>query len=212
MKIIEGMSVAASCAGVLGLAVAAHADYIIDLKSNGSSIVTVQPGASFNLDVVLSGEPDTVHNSAIFQLEFSTPGLLYESYSWASPYVTGNIFDDSKPFTDDLPAVLTDDLLKGPGYPADVVNIELSNVVPVPGETFGSGVLVTLLLTVPEGWDGASLIEIIAVPDTFADGFDEVNVIAGTSMMIVIPAPPVSILMGGMLCMLGCGAARRRRR
>ncbi len=185
----------------------ASADYVMTLLSGGASTLEVEAGESFDLDVMLASDGSDIHNSAIFRVVFSGPGLFYDDYSWSRPYETGSIFDDSSPFVDDLSVQLDDLTLAGSGYPAGVVDIELSNVV-AGGGNFGEGLLVSLSLTVPSDFMmGTMLIDIS--PDTIANGFDEISTTAGPAFeLIVIPSP------GGVvgLALVGLFASKRERR
>jgi hypothetical protein len=183
---------------------AAHADYSMWLESGGSSFQQVSPGESFALEVWLGSDAADVHDAAIWQIEFSAEGLLYEGYSWAAPYETGSIFDDSKPFIDDLPVLLDASTLSGGGYEQGVVDVELANLT-MSGE-FGAGWLATLELRVPLDYDGPDEIAISVVPDSFAMGFNEVPVVATGGFTLLVPAPGALSL----LAITAIGAARRR--
>ncbi len=165
----------------------AHADYTLSPLSGGSASKTVQKGDSFSLDLVLTSDGSDEHNSAIFRVVFSSGGLSYESYAWTAPYATGTTDDDSKPLIADLPTVLTADTLSGPGYPAGTVDIELSNVLA--SATFGTGTLATMTITVPASYSGSNSVTISVAPDTFADGFTEINTIAGPSFKLTTVDP-----------------------
>ncbi len=173
-----------------GLAAApARAAYTLIPTADGLSTRTVAPGDPFRLDVTLTSDAADQHNSAIFQLFFTEPGLVYQSYDWAAPYADGPPFDDSTPLLADLPAALDADLLTGPGHPAGVTDVELSNVLI--GSTFGVGTLVSLDLLVPADFAFRGSLFIAAVPDTFADGFDEIPAASGQVFeLIIVPAPP----------------------
>src|SRR5262249_30976138 len=131
-------------------------------------------------------------------------GLVYDSYSWSAPYAANSIFDDSKPLLGSLPVTLDEFTLAGPGYPAGVVDVELSNAA---AGLFSQGLLATLSLTVPLNYRGGDQL-VSVVPDPFAHGFQVIDTTAGAGFQIIVPAPPALAL----LAMLGCGTARRRRR
>lgn len=204
-----GRSGWAACvaAGVIGMAMAsvrAEGAYIVSPMVAGQSGAIVAPGATFELDVVLASPTGAVHNSAIFALEFSTPGLEYLGYTWAAPYAAGTVFDDSLPRLDDLPTTLSPGTLTGPGYPDGVVDVELSNVAESGG--FGVGVLATLTLRVPDAFPAQTVL-ITVRPDTFAMGFDEVPAAAGPAFeLVVVPSPGA-----WLAAVFGAAAAVRRR-
>lgn len=200
--------------GVLAAAVlapaAAHAGYVMSATSDGQSSVVVGLGESFTLDLFLDSNDGAVHNSAIFRVEFSDGGMLYESYVWGGSYETGGIFDDSKPFIDSLPVELDAALVAGVGFPPDVVDIEMSNVSF--GGLFSTGLLASLTIRIPLEWSGPRTVSISLVNDTIANGFETVDVaIAGDFLVnIVIPAPGAVALLA-LAAVASPGAARRRR-
>lgn len=178
----------------------AVARYVMALSSGGANEATLRRGEALNLDVMLSTRTGATHNSAIFRLVSSAPGLVYESYNWHAPYLNGTVDDDSKPLRRDLPAALSAATLQGPGYPANAVDLELSNVTGDDG-SFGAGKLVSVALRVPADYTGPSTIEISAVPTALANGFDlEPTTAAGPFTLHVAPPPPaysVSLSSGG---------------
>lgn len=195
------------CAAVLAAGGrSAAAAYVMTPMSGGASTIQVMPGDSFALDIMLTSDASDVHNSAIFRAVFSAPGLLYEGYSWSSPYETGSIFDDSSPFIDDLAVLLDEQSLSGTGYPDGVVDFELSNVV-AGGGVFGEGLLASLTFIVPDDFALGSVFIDLA-PDTIANGFDEIFTAAGSTFeLVVIPAPAGFVI----LLIPGLAGGRRRR-
>ena len=190
---------------LLTAATAAHADYVMWLESGGSSSQQVNPGESLTLEVWLGSDAADVHDASIWRIEFSAPGLSYTGYEWAAPYEAGSIFDDSKPFIDNLPVVLDEATLSGGGYQQGVVDVELANLTM--NGTFGEGWLASLELTVPVDYDGPAEISVRAIPDTFSMGFGEVPVEATGGFTITVPAPGTL----GVLTLAMAGAVRRRR-
>lgn len=194
-------------AGLAGVGTASGA-YMVGATSNGMASRTVQPGNSFQLDLVLTSDASDEINSAISRLVFSEGGLLYTGYSWTAPFENGSVTDDSVPkMPDDLPALLDEDTLSGVGYADGVVDVELSNVI-LTADRFGEGILVSLMLTVPSDYMGEETIVISPVPDTFANGFDVVQALPGGSFTLIIPAP-AGVALGGLA---GIGLLNRRRR
>ncbi len=196
----------------LMLAVCGHAGYMLTPSVGGQPSLDVAAGQSFTLDVVLTSDAADQHNSSIFGLLFSSGGLVLEGFEWSSPYVTGGLFDFSKPAWNQFPLALGPDTLSGPGYDPNAVDIELSNITGVLGQPvqyFGTGVLATLLFTVPSDWSGPSQVVISALPDTFAKGFTVIDTQAGDDFVlnIVVPGP------AGLLVLVGVvGIGRRSRR
>ena len=195
--------------GVLSLLIAAptEADYIVTPLVEGMSSVTVEWGDSFTLDLDLSSDAGDTHNSAIIDVIFAEPGILYEAYEWAAPYVTAPPYDDSAPILAALPLLLDADTLAGPGYPDGVVDVELSNVLI--GGTFGEGTLVSLDLTVPADFGYEGSVFIAASPDTIADGFDVIPSTGGQVFELVVVPEPSG---GAVLLAVFLGVLRYRRR
>lgn len=180
----------ATLAAILVVA-AAHADYVVTPLAGGVSAVDLQWGDSLTIDLVLSSDAGDVHDSAIVQLIFTAPGLVYESYAWAAPYTSAPPLDDSTPILADLPAVLDVDSFYDPVSPT-LVDLELSNVLI--GATFGSGTLVSLDFTVPADFGFEGTLYVAATPDTLAHGFDEIPTAAGTPLTLNIIPEPATLL------------------
>ncbi len=184
------------------LFVAARADYVIAATSDGLSSVNAVPGQVVAVDVGLTSNTSDVHNSAIFRVVFSEPGIEYVGYTWRPPY--GTTFDASTPSAVSLPAILSATTLDGAAYPAGVADVELSNVTD--SGVFSSGVIAQLLVRVPIGWSGSGSVQVTVVPDTIANGFDVVPTTSGGALTLVIPTP------GSMaLALVGVVGALRRR-
>jgi len=159
----------------------------MSLSSGGASSVTVSPGQTVILDVVVTSTAAESHNSAIFRLIASAPGLVYQSYTWQAPYLNGTLDDDSKPLIRDLPSVLSATTLQGLGYPADTADVELSNVTG-DGSGFTNGTLVQLVLRVPADYQGPGSITITAVPSAIASGFALIPTTVAGSFNITVGA------------------------
>lgn len=206
------MRLAAVAVCVLGLAVPAGASYILTPLSGGAGAATVNPGDAIDLDILLTTSAADEHTSAILRLVFSEPGLLYEGYTWAAPYANGTIDDDSKPLAGGLPLVLGADTLSGAGYPAGMVDVELSNVTDGgagPPPPFGVGVLVTVTLRVPAGYQPApGTITIGVAPDTLASGFGVIDAAAGPGFELTVTPEPATL---ALLLAGGLALAIRRR-
>ncbi|MGB2822525.1 MAG: hypothetical protein WBF17_16185, partial [Phycisphaerae bacterium] len=152
---------------VLAICASARGDYIALLHSDDANSRTVVPGTPFDLDVVLTTADADVHDTAIFFVEFSRGGLVYESYQWYGDYTTGGLDDESDPNATDLSAgAITLDASTLPG--TGVVDVKLENLT-AQGTTFGEGKLATLSLYVPPDMpEGTITIEVVI--DQFFDG------------------------------------------
>ena len=60
------------------VAAPALADYTFELLSNNMNSVDVEPGDTFDLDIILTSDGSDVHDTAIFRVVFSSPGLSYQ--------------------------------------------------------------------------------------------------------------------------------------
>lgn len=197
----------ALCAVIAAPPQGASAGYMMSVTSGGQASANVAPGDSFTLDVSIAADGSEQHNSSIFRVVFSMGGLRYLGYEWNSPYLNGTIDDDSKPLDSALPVVLDDLTLAGVGYPAGVVDVELSNVLPI-GPNFGSGIVASLVLQVPEDYDGPDEVLISLAPDQIALNGDEISTRTGEAFTLVVPSG------GGAAFLMAavCGASGRRRR
>lgn len=170
---------------LLGLAAPVRAAYTIALFSNGEDSVAIQRGDSFDLEIWLSSNTSQENNSVIVRVAFSAAGLIYEGLEWEVPYTADH--DDSTPAIAGLPMseALTESTVSGPGYPAGVVDLEISNVILA--DTFHSGKLATLSLSVPSDYTGPDVVCIGVVPDTIADGFDIMDTTACDELFTACP-------------------------
>ena len=196
-------------AAVSAVSSAAFGAYTITPLHNGGTSAEVAPGEAFDLDIVLTSNAADAHNSAIFRVGFSEPGLLYDAYLWVAPYQTGTIWDDSDPLLSGLPLVLAASTLSGPGYPAGVVDIELSNVVPIGQGRFDEGLLTTLMLTIPSDFEKDQSVWISVFPETIASGFDVIPTTAGPAFELRVVPEPASVAL--WLSALAACLSRRRR-
>lgn len=176
----------------LALSASAHAAYVLTPLCEGGSTATVALGSSLTLELFLTSTAGDTHNSAIFDLVFTQPGLRYDAYAWSAPYLNALPNDDSTPLFTALPVLLAEDTLTGTGHPAGLVDIELSNVLI--GSTFGAGQLVSLTFTVPEDYGYLGWVYIAVAPETFANGFNEIPTSAGQVFALqVVPEPMTCI-------------------
>lgn len=193
---------------VFALCATAHAGYIITPVVDGASEVIAAPGEQVVVDLVLTRDTSEVHNSSIFRVTFSSPGLMYLSYDWKLPYLDGTIDDFSSPAIASLPMALNAETLARPGDPTNVVDIELSNVTPF-ATSFADGIIASLIVMFPVGYSGADTILIGIEPDTFQQGTQPpVQTTAGAPLQLhLVPAPgAVGVVLIGM------AQANRRRR
>jgi hypothetical protein len=211
---VRGLGLICAAAALFAVQQSAHANYILSAKESGTgnSSVSVAPGGTFAVDFILSQSSGSdVNNSAVFQVNFSSPNLTETAYLWSGGYTTGTATDDSTPNTANkgggrpqTPTTITSSSFSGP---AGVVDIEMSNVLE--SGTFGTGTLVTVNFQVPISWAGPSSVTITAVPDTFQNGFNPpVTTTAGPAFTVNIPEP-ASI--GLLLPVAGAMLIRRTR-
>lgn len=209
------LTVVAAAVGVclLALPVEAQAEYTITPLFEGSSTATVDRGDAFDLSVLLTSSGSDQHNSIIFMANCSSPGLIYEDYTWHSPYETApaSCFDDSHPSAGELPSVLTAETYDNPDYPG-AADVYLSNATE---QLFTTGTVVSLTLSVPAGYAGPDTVTIGLREDTvgegFAihDGFDQVPTTAGGDFTLHIVPEPATLL---LVTMGGAWLVARRRR
>ncbi len=190
------------------LATPALADYTLTPTSGGMNAATVPWGGALVLDLELASDAGDVHDSAIFRMVLTEPGLIYDSYDWTIPYTEAGLFDDSEPGLADLPLAIEDDTLSGAGYPSGVADIELSNVLI--GSTFGEGTLVSMELTIPADYGFVGSLFIFAFPDTFAHGFSPpIPTTGGQVFELTVTPEPAT---GALVCLVLLRALRRPRR
>ncbi|MBN8597235.1 MAG: hypothetical protein J0L78_06135 [Planctomycetes bacterium] len=176
------------------------------LDPGASSVVSIGELVNVRFNLTSSDGSAIAHNSAIFRVEFSVPGLILESVLWTAPYETGTIFDDSKPRLTQLPLAITNDLLSGFGYAPNVADFELSNVVP--DGAFTTGRIAVIQFRVPPGFASSSFV-VRAKSDTIANGIDEIAVTDGPGLtFLLVPSPGAPAIAGVGLVLL----TRRHRR
>ena len=148
-----------------GLPQLAEADYVMSVLHEGDSSVVVVPGSRFTVAVELSSNGMDQHNSAIFRVVFSDPGLVLEGYTWGAPYENGTVTDFSTPRLNTLPQLIDADTYDNGD---SAVDMYMSNVNAAP---FGIGTLLTLDVLVPADYAGPNQVSLQVVPDTLSLGF-----------------------------------------
>ncbi len=88
----------------LAITATGYGDYTVTPKVGGSTSVSKNQGDSFTLDLVVSSDANDTITSAVFTLQFSRPGLVYDSYTWDPNNFDTGIGDDySEPLLGALP-------------------------------------------------------------------------------------------------------------
>ncbi len=180
----------------------AHGDYML---APSPAFVDAPAETEFSVDLDLVSDGSDAVDSVIFDLRFSDPGVVLKGYTWGGVF-SGSEFDASAPLSGSLgagEAVGTDTYVDAAGL--ELVDIHLENFT-VFGD-FTDGTLITLDFAIPAGFDfgpdGKVVVEI--VPDTLADGGQEVTTTGGSFEILPEPAS-LSLLAFGAI-----GLLRRRR-
>ena len=133
----------------LAITASAFGDYTITPKVSGSTSVTKNQGESFHLELVLSSDANDTLTSAIFTLQFTKPGLTYDSYVWdPNNFDTGSGDDYSEPRDGNLPTTLDTNTWVDTFQDPNAVDVYFDNFVNHAG-SFGTGTLVALDLSIP---------------------------------------------------------------
>jgi hypothetical protein len=188
---------------------AAVGDYQVSLSSDGAAGIERRPGDSFPLSVSLqpASGTDTRHDAIVIRLLFSEPGMILQFYDWSPPYQNNSADDDSHPQPSQLPIAVTANTLAGIGFPDNRIDIQLGNLVPEDGVTFGAGEVVRLGLRVPDNQPfGDFQISFDSV--RAQRGFDLVPVDYGIPFTVSIVPEPATWMLG--LTGLAAIAAQRR--
>jgi hypothetical protein len=204
---VQGVGLVASVAWC-GLSGAASAAYTLEPQlASGSSFIDPTIDGNFVIRFALTSDSTTapdLHNSSVFRVNFSRPGVIITGLSWGAPYVNTG---DALPTPGSLPIAVNPGTLVLPVGDIGASDIEFSNVVPTPTGRFSVGTILTLNLRLTPDFEPGNLF-IAAEPDTFLNGFDEVPTAAGLRLlMVVVPGPTPALALGlAGLCMV-----RRRR-
>jgi len=190
----------------------ANAGYVLSIT--GPPEQNVQSGRQFQLSAVLTSDANDRHDSMIFDVRFSGPvDLVYRRY-FLDPvaYQTGGADDFSVPEWDpNIDYYPTYTICASRPCVSDYTQIHFEAVTR-PGQTFGSGTLVTMSFKVPVGtpelWSEPYTVEVI--PDTFARGFEVVETVSGGPFLFFVDVPEPGTL--ALLVLGGVWMARQRSR
>lgn len=162
----------------------ARASYVLSIHDAGTmnSSLDVEPGDTVNLDVVLTSDAGDTHQRAIFEISFSRDGLTYQDYAWSpvgDEFATGTADDVSVPNIGDLPVPIAGSIL------FDNLTIELDGAP----QNFGEGVLVTIQLLIPAGFEQGA-VELNPTSAAFtASPFTDVATGSGGSFTLNVVSP-----------------------
>ena len=132
------------------------------------------------IDLVLASDstPADRHTSAIFTVEFSRAGRVYEGYEWAWPYATDGLDEYCTPESISMPVSLAVDSWIDPIGDGGAVDVYFENFISGEEDVFETGVIASITLTVPEDFPLGD-VTITSVPDTFDSGEGSVPTTGG---------------------------------
>lgn len=176
----------------------AHADYIVSLSSGGQTAISVNPGDSFDVDIVLTSDAADEVDALSVIVEFTEVGLAYESHALNA---LGLFVDHSVPASGSLVQAGTY------SFTPIAVDLRLSGGDPI-SSTFTQGVFATLTLSVPNDYSGDSSIGLAPLLDEASRFGIPVAGTSGDGLVVnVIPEP----VLAGPVALLSLLAVRRRR-
>tara|TARA_R110000744_G_scaffold343773_2_gene449002 strand:+ start:29321 stop:29935 length:615 start_codon:yes stop_codon:yes gene_type:complete len=195
---------------VLVMASTANAGYIgsvVGLVGDDEvSSLTINAGDSFTGAVMLDGA-GTRSDFALFRLLSSASNLEYSAgwYEWSTPFTTGGIDDYSSPGPNES-GVIDEDTYSDPFAPGEI-DVVFENLTDTFGDYFGTGMILTFTLIVPDTFaEGSFTLDFAS--DTFTDGASFVDAESGQGLTVnVIPSPASTSLMA----LFGVLAVSRRR-
>jgi hypothetical protein len=150
---------------------------------SGESVTIVPPGGTFNVRIWVASPPTTYFNAALFRLIATVEEFEILDYGWHPPFVTDGATDFSLEGLT-LPAVIVDTTLEGPGYPGETADVEFGNF-----DFFlasSGGPLVDVVMRAPLHAKPGSVFYVVAIPDLFTDGFDELIIDPGLLLTVEI--------------------------
>jgi hypothetical protein len=164
----------------------ARATYTLTPLCNGTSAAEVAPGESFVIALNLTSNAEDTCDSAIFDVVFSSPGLILDGYAWGGNYHT-SIYDNSAP----------------PHYENFILD----------DPQFETGQLLTLNMTVPLDYTPIpDAIAIHVAPGTFALGAATFTPDAGPdATLCIVPEPSTFFLAATGGLVFGAFSLRRWR-
>ncbi len=170
-------------------------DYMLEITDGDATPdrAVVSPGDSITLLLLLTGPPGTQHDSFVFDVTFSAPGLFYASYDLdPTAFSTGEGEDYSIPAISELladPAYRITAASYTPPFPSNDVDIHFDALTALDADgnpfVFETGVLVRIDLSVPPGFQGGDIL-IEVVPETFALGFEVVDTAPGSPFTLSV--------------------------
>jgi hypothetical protein len=179
--------VAAAC--LLAVCVCARGDYTLSPRVNGLDSVRVAVNGlrTFTIDVVLSSDSpgEDSHTSAVFCLAFSRPGLQCDGCQWSAPYVREGGDDFTFPSGPYMPALMSASTWIDPMDDAGEVDMYFENFIAAEGQSFSTGVLAGIDVSVLEGLPLGPL-TVTAVPCTLDNGYGAVPTTGGSLTLNVV--------------------------
>jgi hypothetical protein len=163
----------------LGLfSVSIGATYTLTPQWNNLGPVQIEPGTPFNLKFDLTSTTGDICSSAIFDVAFSTPGIIVNDYSWGGSF-NGSTFDNS-----------------------DSTLYHFENFI-LSEPNFGTGTLLSMNVTLPIDIPILpSTITVHAQPGVFALGTQEFTPQAGPDLTIQVVPEPSAITLFIVSCLM----------
>lgn len=124
----------------------------LELLSSGNSTVSVFPGESFTVDIVVRSNAGDSINVVGLLVEMSVGGIRYDSYNWQAPFDQQPLLSDrfTAPKSTDLPVLITADSFDD----TDEFDFYLYNVSEEEAIVQEEGyVIVSCDFTIPAGFD-----------------------------------------------------------
>ena len=198
---------ASVCVGLASSSASAAFNYDMSLLSGGADQVTVGPGDTLTVDLIL-GTTDalTEHDGNDLLVSISHDGFDLSSFNWMSPFVTGGASDYTR--VAPSPAPSGNGLLGTLPQPVtNAFGIKFGANTDQYGDLFGTGTLLSFDLAVPASYAGE--VVTLDVSGSFTEFVNTYEDWVGTSTgpLTLVPEPATLMLLG-----LGGLAVLRRRR